>query len=542
MTSNRRVISLLFAAAGALRAQAPVAATFPPVPTNVPRAATPPDPADSGFAKWRRIPLPRHDFTPAAWTLRAGEWDFLIATPRAIDAMDSSSVVEATVESCRRPLSIPNGDGDRAMFARPWAPFDSVMDDRPALVISIMPVLQNLAACGFKNVGRPAVIARGLRFVNEFAYDPTRDPRSAVVLSRLRAVRATMLARAPLTILTHDGAPRHTVDQLRLYIPYDAFAPDAVGDIPPVELLIWTKAGGPPSHIPLPPNIMRAVWQDYLRWRGARLSSRDRTAASGSAHRTLVPLPTPTDPALKTAIRLGEQNRDAESASMMLERLSTTPALSVNDRRIALMSLATTFQADDDAPAAAMLGSELMAIDPCALSGTSETGGPAVANDAYAAMRAAGGLFDGLRPDARCTPLPGWVTLWRGLLPGYGQYRSWSRAVGISTAALTVSGGITAYVFLHNANSSYAKYVATQSGFASYLRTAAKKDRRDAHTLAVAAGALWLASAIEGEVHERVVGARLHAEHDFWFRPIVGGGNAASPQGAFSAGLSLSFR
>jgi hypothetical protein len=312
-----------------------------------------------------------------------------------------------------------------------------------------------------------------------------------------------------------------------------------------VELLIWTKAGGPPTHIPLPTNIMRAVWWDYLRWRGARLAARDRIAATApvGTHRALVPVPVPSDTALRTAVRLEREHRDADAAGITLERLAD-PKLSVNDRRIALMSLATTFQTDDDAPAAALVANDLITIDPCALSGTSESGGAPVENDAYSGMRAAGGLLDGLRPDARCAPYPHWISLGRGLLaPGYGQYRSWSRAAGLATGILTVAGAITAYGILRDANTSYAKYSATQTGFAPYFRTAAKKDRRDARSLAIASGALWIASAIEAEVHERVLSARMTAEHDFWFKPIVGAAGSATQGGAgFSAGLSLTFR
>ena len=367
-----------------------------------------------------------------------------------MDAIDTSSVVDATVESCRRPLHIPDADGDRAMLARPWAPFDSIVDDRPVLVLSIMPVMPNLSACGYRNVGRPAIVARGLRFVTAFAYDPTRDPRSAVVLSRLRAVRATMLARAPLTVLTRDGFPRRTVDQLRLYIPYDAFAPDAAGNIPPVELLIWTKAGGPPTHIPLPADIMLAVWRDNLRWRAARLAAFDRAAATlpAGTHRALLPVPTPTDTALRTAVRFEQQHRDAAGASITLERL-TDAKLTLNDRRIALMSLATIFQADDDAPAAAMLANELLTIDPCALSGTSESGGAPVENDAYSGMRAAGGLLDGLRPAARCTASPPWVSLVRGLIQATASTADGRVPSDSPPGSSRRPGAVTAFTFLH---------------------------------------------------------------------------------------------
>ena len=108
---------------------------------------------------------------------------------------------------------------------------------------------------------------------------------------------------------------------------------------------------------------------------------------------------------------------------------------------------------------------------------------------------------------------------------------------------LTAAGAITAVRLLNSANSSYAKYAATQSGFAAYLRTSAKRDRASARTMATAAAALWVASAVEGEVHERLHAAHVAAEHDFWFRPAVAA--PSTPQGsgaAFAAGITFQFR
>jgi hypothetical protein len=210
--------------------------------------------------------------------------------------------------------------------ARPWAAFDSLVDDRPVLVISVMPVLHNYTECGSGNLGRPAMIRRGIRFVTNYIYDATRDPRSAVLLSRLHAVRPAMLARAPAIIMSRNLMSSTTTDQLRLYVPYDAIAPGPAGDMPDVELQIWSKAGGPPAIIPLPRDILRSVWWDYLRWRAARLAL--------------------------------HQHRDAEAAFTTLERLADA-TLTPKDRRLALMSLETTFQADDDAAAAALVKNEL---------------------------------------------------------------------------------------------------------------------------------------------------------------------------------------
>ncbi|MGH7654491.1 MAG: hypothetical protein ACREN6_07500 [Gemmatimonadaceae bacterium] len=508
---RRRVIwPLIAVAGGALHAQAPVAAGSPPVPTSVPRLQHALDPADSGFARWRHIPVTRHDDTPAAWTLRAGDWDFLIATPRAMDAMDTSEVVERTLESCRLPLNVSERDMEHVAAAHPWAAFDSLMDDRPALVISIMPALHNTSECGFTNLGRPAMISRGVRFVTNYVYDISRDPQSAVLLSRLRVVRPVMLARAPVIVMSRNLMSSSATDQLRLYIPYDAIAPGATGDMPETELQIWSKAGGPPSRIPLPGSIVRAMWWDYLRWRGARLARR--------------------------------APEDAESARVALERLAD-PNLAVNDRRAALFSLARTFQASGDAPAAALAANELTRIDPCALSGSGARGGAPVAANVYAAARDADALLDRTRPVARCTSFAPGATLLRGvLIPGYGQYRTWSRAVGAATAVLTVAGAITAVQFVNSANSSYAKYKAAQNGFAASYRASAQRDRADARTVATITAGVWLATAIEAEIQERVHAARLAAERGFWIRAVVPASARDGSGAGLAAGFNVRFR
>jgi hypothetical protein len=543
---RRRFLPALIAvAAGALHAQVADTSAFPPVPSNVPFLRTPPDPADSGFGHWRRIPIPRHDKTPAAWTMRAGDWDFLMGTPRAMDAMDSSRIIDTTLANCRRPLNISPEDSARFSVARPWAPFDSLADDRPVVVISIMPVLRNFTECGFKNLGRPAMIRRGMRFVTDYAYDPTRDPVSAVLISRLRIVNATMLARAPVMVMSRGGVPRQPTSQLRLYIPYDAIAPLPTGEMPQVELMIWTKAGGEPDHIPLPANILHTVWWEHLHWRAARLATRDKatSAAPAAARRVLVKVPSPSDAGLRTALGRQRDGHDAEAAGLTLERL-TDEKISADDRRIALMSLASTFQADDDPPSAALVANELTAMDPCALSGSDFAGGPAVEDRTYAGMRAAGTLLDHTRSGVRCTAYRPGATLLRGILvPGYGQYKTWSHLIGYMAGALTVTLGATAFSFQQSGNDTYARYKAERSGRAPQYFTTAVNQRSNAQAVAAGAALVWIGSAIEAEWQERVHASRLAAVHEFWFKPIMtsspGSGSGAP---GLASGLRFEFR
>ena len=539
-------VFILGGAAAPLVAQVADTSVFPPVPSSVPKLLLPLNPADSGFGAWRRIPIPRHDKTAAAWTMRAGNWDFLLGTPRAMDAMDSSRIIDTTLANCRKPLNISEADSARVASARPWGAFDALVDDRPVFVISIMPVLRNFTECGWKNLGRPAMIRRGLRFVTTFEYDPRRDPTSAVLLSRLRPVTPSQLARAPVMVMARGGAPGQSTDQIRLYIPFDAIAPGLTGDMPATELMIWTKAGGEPDHIVLPSNIMHIMWWEYLHWRAARLATRDRatSAAPGVTRAGVVRVPTPSDDGLKTALRRQREGRFSESATITLERL-TDEKLSVNDRRIALMSMANSFQVDDDAPAAAFVANDLTAMDPCALSGSDTQGaGTKVPNEAYTGLRSVGSMLDHTRNAVRCTSFRPGATLLRGLLvPGYGQYKTWSHLIGMSTTALTVAGALTSYGFLLSANQWYSHYQTNLSGYAPRDFTQAVSQRNNASIVLAGTIGIWVASAIEAEWQERVHASRLAAVHDFWFRPIMTGpaGSGSSVPG-LAGGLRFEFR
>jgi hypothetical protein len=518
-------------------------AALAPVPMSVAALAPPADPADSGFAEWRHAQLPRHDKTPAAWTMRAGDWDFLIATPRAMDAMDKSRIIDTTLANCRRPLGISAADSARVASGRPWAAFDSLMEDRPVFVISIMPVLRNFTECGWKNLGRPAMIRRGIRFVTEFEYDASRDPVSAVLVSRLRIARTVLLARAPVVVVSGDGAAGHATDQLRLYIPFDAIAPGITGDIPPTELMVWNKAGGEPDHIPLPNDILHAMWWDYLRWRAQRLAVRDRATAAApiAARRQIVPLPEPSDTALRTSRRLQLEGRDADASKVTLERLADEK-LSTDDRRIALMSLASTFQVDDDPVAAAFVASELTAMDPCALSGSSLSSKTPMGNEQYTTLRATGAMLDHTRPGVRCTSAPLGATFLHGLMfPGGGQSATWSRLVGLSITTVTVAAAVRAYLYQRSSKRWYTRYQTTlKLGVGPYFDYAVNA-QNEARSLARLSGELWLASAIEAELQERIRASGLAAEHDFWLRPIV---TPASAPGGSTVGMAggITFR
>jgi hypothetical protein len=313
--------------------------------------------------------------------------------------------------------------------------------------------------------------------------------------------------------------------------------------MPQTELLIWTKAGGEPDHIVLPSDILHIIWWEHLHWRAARLAARDKaTSAAPAATRAgVMRVPTPSDVGLRTAIRRQREGRFSESATLTLERL-TDEHLSADDRRIALMSVANSFQVDDDAAAAAFVANELTAMDPCALSDTDVPGkGAAVGNEAYTELRSVGAMLDHTRSGARCTSYRPGATLLRGLLvPGYGMYKTWSRGIGISATALTLLGLAGSYAYVKSADDWYSRYQTTLSGYAPRNFTQAVSQRSNASTVLAASLAVWIGTAIESEVQERVHASRLAAVHEFWFTPVVtspaGAGGGAAPSGGDCAG------
>jgi hypothetical protein len=205
------------------------------------------------------------------------------------------------------------------------------------------------------------------------------------------------------------------------------------------------------------------------------------------------------------------------------------------------MTLANTFQMDDDQPSAAFVANELTAMDPCALSGSSASIKGPIENDAYTSLRNTGALLDHTRPGVRCTYEKFGMTFLHGLIfPGGGQYHTWSRLVGLSGAALTITMVYLSHDYLMSANSWYDKYKANLSGYAPRQFTTAVSQRNNASNLAYGVVGVWLGAAIEAEVQERVHAARLNAVHDFWFKPILTAPKV-SPTGAPGFGLGAKF-
>jgi hypothetical protein len=158
-------------------------------------------------------------------------------------------------------------------------------------------------------------------------------------------------------------------------------------------------------------------------------------------------------------------------------------------------------------------------------------------------MRNAGAMLDHTRSGARCFAYKPGATFLRGVIPGYGQYKTWSHLGGLLDGALiTVLAG-SSYIYLNSGKTFYAQYQNEKSGLAPRFYTKAVDARSSGNLLAIAAAFAWIGSALEAEIQERVHASRLAENHDFWFKPIISvspasGGGASS----FGGGLRFEFR
>jgi hypothetical protein len=227
---------------------------------------------------------------------------------------------------------------------------------------------------------------------------------------------------------------------------------------------------------------------------------------------------------------------------LALERL-TDDHLSANDRRIALMSTANSFQVEGDASSAALVANELTATDPCAMSGDAPSG-ESSSNDVYSSVTATRAMLNQTRSGARCVAYkPGAVFL-RGLvIPGYGQYTSWSPLVGKMVAGATLAGATGSLLFHLQARSLYSTYQATLNGYGPQYYQKAVNAETNAKNVAIGTAAFWVAMAFEAEIQERVFAIRLTQAREFWIRPIVTSATASGPPvPALASGITFRFR
>jgi hypothetical protein len=245
---------------------------------------------------------------------------------------------------------------------------------------------------------------------------------------------------------------------------------------------------------------------------------------------------------LKAAIRLQAEGRLSASSSLALERLAGEH-LTANDRRIALMLTANSLQVAGDATASALLANELTAMDPCALSG-SFAPGATVGKDAYTSAATTVAMLDHTRSGARCFAYaPGKVFLRGLIIPGYGQYSSWSPLIGKAVGAVTATGAVAALIFHLRAKSFYSTYQTTLNGYGPPYFQQAQLSESQAKSIAIETGAFWVLTAFEAEMQERVHARRLAVIHDFWFRPIMMGAAASGASApAAAGGLTFHFR
>lgn len=227
--------------------------------------------------------------------------------------------------------------------------------------------------------------------------------------------------------------------------------------MPPLELHVFNPVDDEPEVLPLPTNLIRAVWQQMLPWQA----------------RTLVD--------------------DGQAVSDDLTRLLFLPRPPHAEIRSVMLRSATAFSRRGRDPEALSLITDVMEVYPCLT----------FAEAVPANLRE---MADAVRRPARCTAIPLPLVALRAAVPGFGQATSRGR----TRLALAVLGGtalsyVAANQFRQQARADYQRYLAYDGSTEvkpPALFRQAQQGRLASQLLTVTAVTIWSGAAVEAVWHE----------------------------------------
>lgn len=454
-----------------------------------------PGPGNEGFAAWR-AGIAARGRTGASYLVEDGRYQVLLLTPMAIDALAQDSLVVQATKGCQRALALSDAQVEWTRGLRPWAAFDSAAYARPLVAIAVYPQEQRRYDCHAGTLARFAALARGALYGAFFVARP-QDQVAMVEVRRDGLVEEPALAgRAPVTKVTHtriidaDGS-----EQLRVWLDPLAFAPDAEGRVPRLEVHVFNPVDPEPDILPLPEPLIRAVWQQMLPWQARLLD------VAGAA-RTPVPFgfPAPTDSALRAAHEAFERGDLGAAASGALTRLMFRPRPPQAEIRTAMLESAVAFSMRERDAEALFLITDVMEVYPCLT----------FAPEVPAALRE---MAAAAAKPARCTAIPLPLIAARSLVPGWGQATSPNRRrLALTVLASTTASYATAAIAHDYAERKYEAYRAYAGGgfpSAESRYKVAQQARIAGNVMSAVAASLWVGAGLEALWHEHRFAQRL---------------------------------
>jgi hypothetical protein len=534
---------LVLAASGPLAAQ-----DEPPArPPTSPDSTVTPGVMGEGFEAWRTRVAERGR-AGVSFLVEGERYHVLMLTPMAIDAQAPDSLIVKTTKGCRESLELDSATVVNTADIQPWDAFDSASRARPLIALAVFPAEVRRFDCHAGLLARFAAMSRGALYGRHAAYSPRTDV-ARVEVRRGGVLEPSVLAgRAPVTKFEVGRSMRDGTQHVRVYIEPEAFAPDGEGNAPNLEVHVWNMQDEEPDILPMPEQVIRAVWQQMMPWRAMTLG-RDGTAPKDVGR---LELPMPRDSVLRVAHERYRAGDVGVAASTALDRLMYRPMPPRAEIRNAMLLSASSFSAYGEDEASLSLVADVVEVFPCFT----------LSPDAPASMH---DMVDRVpRAKARCTSIPLPVIALRSVVPGWGQATGPLRKRLALTILASTAGGYLLATGLHKfADSEYEDYLAYRGNTTpgpKAIIARAELGRNLGNGLMIGAAATWVGAGVEAVWAEYQHKRRLAEVRDVGrrsARPAAGEDELASPTGstgpsAFSrvtpllspnlVGFSVSFR
>lgn len=443
---------------------------------------------DAEFPAWR-AEVGVHGRFGASFLLRGLRYHVLVLTPMAVDLLGADSLILKQGRACQEALQLPDSLINALPQLQPWAAFDTATAARPVVAFTILPADPVRMDCGRGELARFSAIARGASFGVRQAYNADFDAKHAELRRGGVLQPSLMLGKAPMYKVVAGTMLTDGTQQLRLYVAPEVFAPDPDGADAELALFVQGPRDDAPDILPVPAQLTRGVWQQFLPWRARQLGADGTPPAEPLTMEFRVP----RDSALLVAHTQFTEQRWGASASTVLMRIARRPMARQSETRDAMVQAAAVFAAYGETATATTLMADVLAEFPCLT--VSPTAPPSLRQ-----------IVAQQPVTARCTSESLPLLALAGVVPGGGQWLTPGRRRYGATLMASTLGGFAVAQGLH---------VYSRSAYRDYLRndgstiTPASADFRRAeltrnlgNAMTIGAIAVWGYAAVEGVVME----------------------------------------
>lgn len=429
------------------------------------------------------LPPPPLAYAPSAVVISDGAFDVTLLTHASANVSEGSRRMADYFRLCRDRFGVPAADSSAVARSMPWDWTTGGTADPGTLTILVGRATPNELDCRSTEGQRSYAYLRGYRVTADTAYPYAAALSGVSVVRDSQVVAPVDDERVTLTRITQRGLVTVPGAILRVSVPLDSIAPDSLGELHELSILVAAPDLPEPHRVRIPSWALRPIWRQALAAR-ARVLSGDRSA---------------------------------DEAAILLR--PDPPGVSEPRRLEARVRVGTAFADAGDVAAARVLLAEAVASEPCLTL-------------APAASAPAGRIVSQMtRPRARCVADMRLAVGRALLVPGLGHFDTPRRRIASVATFLAVVGTLAASQSTNDeAKRLYAEYRAFDSTVPGEATATAGKLYRKAEdtrvfgsALVVTGATIWGASILESAWAERRQQRRLARVRDMDVRsPRVG--------------------